>query len=32
MLDHERLTHFHNGLDKRLTGPDEAHVIHEMIA
>ena len=31
-IDHERLTHFHNGLDKRLTGPDEAHVIHEMIA
>ena len=31
-IDHEHLTHFHNGLDKRLTGPDEAHVIHEMIA
>ena len=30
-VDHERLTHFHNGLDKRLTGPDEAHVIHELI-
>jgi Protein of unknown function (DUF1501) len=30
-VDHERLTHFHNGLDKRLTGPDEAHVVHEMI-
>ena len=30
-VDHERLSHFHNGLDKRLTGPDEAHVVHEMI-
>ena len=30
-IDHEQLTHFHNGLDKRLTGPDEAHVVHEMI-
>lgn len=31
-LDHELLTHFHNGLDKRLTGPDEAHVVHELIS
>ena len=30
-IDHEQLTHFHNGLDKRLTGPEEAHVVHEMI-
>ena len=30
-VDHEQLTYFHNGLDKRLTGPDQAHVIHEMI-
>lgn len=30
-VDHERLSHFHNGLDKRLTGPDEAHVVYEMI-
>jgi hypothetical protein len=30
-VDHEQLTYFHNGLDKRLTGPDEAHVIHELI-
>ncbi|MEZ6124512.1 MAG: DUF1501 domain-containing protein [Planctomycetaceae bacterium] len=29
-VDHERLTHFHNGLDKRLTGPDDARVIHEL--
>lgn len=31
-LDHEQLTYYHNGLDKRLTGPDEAHVVHELIA
>ncbi|MCA9034834.1 MAG: DUF1501 domain-containing protein [Planctomycetaceae bacterium] len=31
-INHNELTHFHNGLDKRLTGPDEAHVIHEMIS
>lgn len=31
-IDHEQLTYFHNGLDKRLTGPDEAHVIHGMTA
>jgi len=30
-IDHELLTHFHNGLEKRLTGPAEAHVVHEMI-
>jgi uncharacterized protein (DUF1501 family) len=30
-VDHEQLTYFHNGLDKRLTGPDDAHVIHELI-
>jgi len=30
-VDHEQLTHFHNGLDKRLTGPDEAHVVHGLI-
>ncbi|MDG1893914.1 MAG: DUF1501 domain-containing protein [Fuerstiella sp.] len=30
-VDHEQLTYFHNGLDKRLTGPDEAHVVHELI-
>ncbi|WP_145177114.1 DUF1501 domain-containing protein [Rubripirellula lacrimiformis] len=26
-IDHYDLTHFHNGLDKRLTGPDEAEAI-----
>jgi len=30
-VDHEQLTYFHNGLDKRLTGPDEAHVVHRLI-
>jgi hypothetical protein len=31
-LDHDLLTWFHNGLDKRLTGPDHAHVLERMIA
>ena len=31
-LDHEGLDFYHNGLDQRLTGPDEAHVVPEMIA
>jgi hypothetical protein len=31
-LDHNQLTYYHNGLDKRLTGPDEAEVVHEVIA
>jgi len=30
-LDHYDLTYFHNGLDKRLTGPDEAEVVHDLI-
>ena len=30
-IDHDALTWFHNGLEKRLTGPDEAHVIYECI-
>jgi hypothetical protein len=30
-LDHERLSFFHNGLDERLTGPGEAHVVHPII-
>ncbi len=30
-IDHELLTWFHNGLDKRLTGPDEAHVVRGLI-
>jgi len=31
-LDHEQLSWFHNGLDQRLTGPDEAHVVQELLA
>ncbi len=31
-LDHNDLTFFHNGLQKRLTGPDEAHVVRNVIA
>jgi hypothetical protein len=30
-LDHERLSFHHNGLDERLTGPGEAHVVHDLI-
>lgn len=30
-VDHNELTHFHNGLNKRLTGPDEAHVVRGLI-
>ncbi len=30
-IDHERLTYFHNGLDERLTGPADAHVVQEII-
>jgi hypothetical protein len=30
-LDHSLLSYFHNGLDKRLTGPGEAHVITDII-
>jgi hypothetical protein len=30
-IDHYYLTYFHNGLDQRLTGPDEAEVVHELI-
>jgi uncharacterized protein (DUF1501 family) len=31
-IDHEALTYLHNGLDKRLTGPDEAHVVREIVS
>ena len=31
-LDHEELTFLQNGLDQRLTGPDEAQVVHEIIS
>ena len=30
-IDHNQLTWFHNGLDKRLTGPDEAHVVDGLL-
>ena len=30
-VDHEQLTYFHNGLDKRLTGPNEVPVVHDLI-
>ncbi len=31
-LDHERLTFVRHGLEERLTGPEEAHVIREILA
>jgi hypothetical protein len=31
-LDHEQLAYFYQGLDQRLTGPDEAHVVEEVLA
>lgn len=31
-IDHERLTHKFQGLDARLTGVEEAQVVHEIIA
>jgi hypothetical protein len=30
-IDHERLSLKHQGLDVRLTGPDEAHVVHDVL-
>lgn len=30
-LDHNRLTYLHNGLEQRLTGPNEAYVVNELI-
>ena len=29
-LDHEQLAFFYQGLDQRLTGPDESHVVREV--
>ena len=26
-IDHMELSYFHNGLEERLTGPQEAHVV-----
>ncbi|QDU97386.1 DUF1501 domain-containing protein [Lignipirellula cremea] len=31
-MDHNRLTYEHNGLDQRLTGPDEAHPVKDLLA
>jgi len=31
-LNHERLTYFYGGLNHKLTGVQEAHVIHDLIA
>ena len=31
-LDHTKLTYFHAGLNRKLTGVQEAHVIHDVIA
>jgi uncharacterized protein (DUF1501 family) len=31
-LDHTSLTVFHHGLEERLTGPNEAHVIQEIVS
>ena len=31
-LDHEDLSYFYQGLDQRLTGPAEAHVVQEVLA
>lgn len=31
-IDHYDLTYFHNGLDKRLTGPDDANVVKGIIS
>ena len=31
-LDHEKLTYFYGGLNHKLTGVQEAHVIKEVLA
>ena len=31
-LDHRKLSYFYGGLEQRLTGVQEAHVIREVIA
>jgi hypothetical protein len=31
-LKFDELTYYHNGLEERLTGPAEAHVVHEVLA
>lgn len=30
-LDHRKLTYNHNGLDERLTGPSEIHVVEDLV-
>jgi uncharacterized protein (DUF1501 family) len=30
-IDHERLTYYHNGLEERLTGPAEVHVVEDLL-
>jgi uncharacterized protein (DUF1501 family) len=30
-IDHERLTYNHNGLEERLTGPAEVHVVEDLL-
>jgi uncharacterized protein (DUF1501 family) len=31
-VDYADLTFYHNGLEERLTGPEEAHVVHDILA
>jgi hypothetical protein len=31
-FDHRRLSYFYNGLDQRLTGVDEHHIIEKVLA
>ena len=30
-MDHNKLTYYHNGLEKRLTGPSDAEIVEEVI-
>jgi hypothetical protein len=30
-IDHNQLTYYHNGLEKRLTGPSDAEIVEEVI-
>jgi len=30
-MDHNQLTYYHNGLEKRLTGPSDAEIVEEVI-
>ena len=31
-VDHHELSFYQNGLDQRLTGPDEAHVVEAIVS